>query len=143
MAPLTLDGSSVLHQMFRVRWEAWKSCDSACQGQALREAAEWFAAAATAPAGSQSAPFAMLGHKGDLMLVHFRPDFPALLEAQAQVRRLKLSEYLEPTNSYVSAVELGLYESTRKMYDDLSARGLQQGTEAWADAVEETLARQR
>lgn len=143
MAPMTLDGSSVLHQMFRLRWEAWKGCDAACQAQTLREAAEWLDEAAAAPAGSQSAAFAMLGHKGDLMLVHFRPDFPKLLEAQAEVRRLRLFEYLEPTNSYVSAVELGLYESTRKMYDDLAGRGLEQGTEAWAEAIEETLERQR
>lgn len=140
---MTLDGSSVLHQMFRVRWEAWKGCDDACQTQTLREAVEWFEAAGAAPAGSQSAAFAMLGHKGDLMLLHFRPDFPALLAAQSEIRNLRLFEYLEPTGSYVSAVELGLYESTRKMYDDLSAKGLEQGTEAWAAAIEETLDRQR
>ncbi len=140
---MTLDGSSVLHQMFRIRWEAWRGCDAACQAQTLREASDWFAEAATAPAGSQSAAFAMLGHKGDLMLLHFRPDFPTLLVAQAELRKLRLSEYLEPTGSYVSAVELGLYESTRKMYDDLAAKGLEQGTEGWANAIEETLGRQR
>jgi len=143
MAPMTLDGSSVLHQMFRVRWETWRGCDPACQAQTVREAAGWFEAAGAAPAGSQSAAFAMLGHKGDLMLLHFRRDFPALLAAQAEVRRLRLFEYLEPMGSYVSAVELGLYESTRKMYDDLSGKGLEQGTEAWAAAIEETLERQR
>jgi chlorite dismutase len=143
MAPMTLDGASVLHQMFRVRWEAWKGCDPACQSQTLREASEWLDEAAAAPAGSQSAAFAMLGHKGDLMLLHFRPDFPRLLAAQAEVRKLRLFEYLEPVGSYVSAVELGLYESTRKMFDELAAKGLEQGTEAWANAVEETLERQR
>lgn len=140
---MTLDGSAVLHQMFRVRWEAWKGCDAACQAQTLKEAASWFEQASLAPAGSQSAAFAMLGHKGDLMLVHFRPDFPSLLAAQGEVRKLRLFEYLEQVNSYVSVVELGLYESTRKMYDDLGARGLEQGTEAWAEAIEETLDRQR
>lgn len=143
MAPMTLDGSSVLHQMFRVRWELWKGCDPACQAQTLREASEWFESASTAPAGSQSAAFAMLGHKGDLMLLHLRPDFPALLQAQAEVRKLRLFEYLEQVNSYVSAVELGLYESTRKIYDELAAKGIEQGSEAWATAMEETLARQR
>jgi chlorite dismutase len=143
MAPMTLDGSAVLHQMLRVRWEAWKGCDDACRAQTLKEAAVWFEQAGKAAAGSQSAAFAMLGHKGDLMLVHFRPDVPSLLAAQAEVRKLRLFEYLEQVNSYVSVVELGLYESTRKMYDDLSARGLEQGTEAWAEAIEETLDRQR
>jgi peroxiredoxin len=140
---MTLDGASVLHQMFRIRWESWRNADQSTRDCILKEATEWLSGAEGAPAGAQSAAFAMLGHKGDLLLLHFRPDFPALLEAQGQVQRLRLAEYLEQTNSYVSVVELGLYESTRKMYEELAGRGLAPDTEAWDRAVEETLERQR
>jgi chlorite dismutase len=143
IVPLTLEGASVLHQMFRVRWDEWRAVEAATRSEVLEEARAWLVAAESAPAGSQSAAFAMLGHKGDLMLLHYRPDFPGLLEAQLQVSRLRLAEYLEVVNSYVSVVELGLYESTKKIYEELAARGLQPGTPEWDQAERETLDRQR
>jgi len=143
IVPLTLEGASVLHQMFRIRWDEWRAVEPATRGEVLEEARAWLASAESAPGGSQSAAFAMLGHKGDLMLLHYRADFPGLLEAQLEVSRLRLAEYLEVVNSYVSVVELGLYESTRKIYEDLAARGLQPGTADWDQAEQEALERQR
>jgi len=143
IVPLTLEGASVLHQMFRVRWDEWRAAEPAERTAALEEARAWLAGAESAAAGSQSAAYAMLGHKGDLMLLHYRPDFPGLLEAQLGVSRLRLAGFLEPANSYLSVVELGLYESTRKIYDELAARGLRAGTPEWDAAETETLARQR
>ncbi len=40
--PLTLDGSYLLHQMFRVRWPAWKSLGQTQQKQVLENAATLF-----------------------------------------------------------------------------------------------------
>jgi len=77
------------------------------------------------------------------MLLHYRRDFLALLEAQQQVQHLRISEFLEPATSYLSVVELGLYESTRKIFDELDGRGLQQGTEEWDKAIAEQLERQK
>jgi chlorite dismutase len=141
--PLTLEGASVLHQMFRVRWDEWRAVDGHTRSELLEEASAWLAAAEAAQGGLQSAAYAMLGHKGDLMLLHYRADFVGLLEAQLQVSRLRLAEYLEVVDSYVSVVELGLYESTKKIYEDLCGRGLQPGTAEWDQAERETLERQR
>src|SRR5437867_2563468 len=69
--PLTLEGASVLHQMFRVRWQAWKSQPEGRRREALEEATRTF----TGMEQSQSAMFSLLGHKGDLMLLHFRNSF--------------------------------------------------------------------
>ena len=143
MAPLTLDGSSVLHQMFRIRWDAWRESDAQTREQVIREAQEWLTGVESAGPGEQSTAFAMLGHKGDLMLVHFRKDFPGLLQAQLEVRRLRLSAYLDIQSSYLSVVELGLYESTRKLYEELGSRGLSPGNAEWDQAAEEILDRQR
>lgn len=141
--PYTLDGSSVLHQMFRVRWQEWSEVDRSTRKEIVTQAAEWLSLAEHAPAGQQSAFFGMLGHKGDLMVLHFRPDFTDLLEAQAQVQKLDLAHFLEIQNSYVSIVELGLYESTRKIYEELEGRGVQPNTEEWDKAAAELLERQR
>jgi len=143
VVPLTLEGASLLHQMFHIRWEQWRHIDSATRQCLLAEASEWLAAREGAEGGEQSAAYAMLGHKGDLLFVHYRRDFTGLLEAQLQVRQLRLAEYLEPATSYLSIVELGLYESTRKIYEELGARGLEPGSEAWTQAVSEVLERQK
>jgi chlorite dismutase len=143
VVPLTLEGASVLHQMFRLRWDEWRRASAEERESAIEEARVWLGEQESAAAGAQSAAYALLGHKGDLMLLHERPDFPALLEAQLGLRRLKLSAFLDPVSSYLSVVELGLYESTRKIYDELAARALVPDSQEWDQAVEETLARQR
>lgn len=143
MAPLTLDGASVLHQMFRVNWDKWFDTDEQTRHHIAHEAAGWLAEAAAAAPGRQSAAYAMLGHKGDLLLLHFRTDFTGLLAAQREFQGLRIARCLEIKNSYLSVVELGLYESTRKLYEELGARGLAPGTPAWDSAAEEIIDRQR
>ena len=56
---------------------------------------------------------------------------------------MRLWDYLEQTTSYLSVVELGLYESTGKVYAALAEKGIEPHSEAWNAAIEETLARQR
>jgi chlorite dismutase len=141
--PLTLEGASVLHQIFHVKWEDWRGLDTHSRNAVIKETEEWLQVQEGAEGGEQSAAFAMLGHKGDLMMVHYRHDFVGLMEAQQQVRQLALSAFLTPATSYLSVVELGLYESTRKIWDELEGRGLTAGTEAWDAAVAETLERQK
>ncbi len=135
--PLTLEGAAVLHQMMRMKWSALRSLPSAEIASIAEEAA------AALGNGKWSAPFAVLGHKADLMLVHFRRDFEELAQVQMTMSRLRLSQYLEPVSSYLSVVELGLYESTVKTYQALAGRGMEPHSEAWAEAVEEVLKRQR
>jgi len=93
--------------------------------------------------GRQSAIFSLLGHKGDFLFIHFRRSFEELSEAQTAMARLALSDYLEPTTSYLSVIELGLYESTSKVYGTLAARGVQPHSEEWQKEIEATLERQR
>src|SRR5262245_27681145 len=105
--PLTLEGASVLHQMFRLRWPAWKSLPESQRSEVISEAARVFSGMEQ----NQSALFSLLGHKGDLMFLHFRNSFDELNQAELCVAQLRLFEFLEPTSSYLSVVELGLYES--------------------------------
>jgi chlorite dismutase len=77
------------------------------------------------------------------MFVHFRRDFEELNRAQLDFARLRLSDYLEPATSYLSVIELELYESTSKVYGGLAARGIQPHSEEWNREIEATLERQR
>jgi chlorite dismutase len=140
--PLTLDGASVLHQMMKLRWPAWRSLGTHEQNRVLAEAIPVLDRMAARENG-QSAVYAMLGHKGDLLFLHFRNSFDELLEAQTELRRLALSEYLEPASSYLSIVELGLYESTQKTYRALLDRGVEPHSTEWNAGIQEVIARQK
>ncbi len=137
--PLTIEGASVLHQMLRVRWAAWRALAQADRNRMIEEAA----AALAGLEQNRSAAFSLLGHKGDLMLVHFRNCFDELVDVQNGLPSLRLWDYLEQANSYVSVVELGLYESTSKTYASLAEAGVSPHSPEWNKAIEETLKRQR
>ena len=138
--PLTLEGYSVLHQMFRFRWAEWRKLDDAQRVECAREFADTFAAGEQA---RQFAAYSLLGHKGDLMLVNFRDSFEDLNQAELQLDRTGLRDFLEPVHSYISVIELGLYDSSVKLFRQLSERGVAPLSEEWNKEVQETLQRQR
>ena len=140
--PLTIEGYSVLHQMMRVRWAAWRPL-AATEKRAILDEASGVLAAMEQNAAGQSALFSLLGHKGDLMFVHFRKSFDELNAAELQLARLRLGDFLEPTTSYLSVIELGLYESTIKAYRDLKDRGIEAHSDEWKREIGEVLARQK
>ncbi len=140
--PLTLEGYTVLHQMMRVRWTAWRNMQPALKAEIADEAAGFLSRAEQNPTGP-SAAYSLLGHKGDLMFVHFRSGFEDLNSVELEIARLRLSEYLEPTTSYLSVIELGLYESSLKTYRELAEKGIEPHSEEWKLAIKETLSRQR
>ena len=106
--------------MFRVRWEDWRRLNERERTTLAAESARALGAMGNAESGP-TAVTTLLGHKGDLMLVHFRRSFDALQDAQLQVSRLPIAAYLEPTTSYVSIVELGMYEMTAKIHAQIGA----------------------
>ncbi len=132
--PLTLDGSAILHQMFRVRWPSWNALPQERRQELCNEASEHLQGLEAATGGG-SGLFSQLGHKGDLLLVHFRESLDELNRVEIGLAQLGISEYLDLANSYVSFVELGLYDSTVKLYEDLLAEGVAPSDIAWSDRV--------
>jgi len=139
--PLTLEGSSVLHQMFRFRWAEWRKLSQAQQHEIAAEASAALLKMENDVAG-QTAVFSLLGHKGDLLVVHFRNSFDQLKAAELAISRLRLSDYLEQTTSYLSVVELGLYDSSVKLYRTLREQGTVPHSPEWNAVIEETIKRQ-
>ncbi|MGD0831363.1 MAG: hydrogen peroxide-dependent heme synthase [Terracidiphilus sp.] len=145
--PLTLEGSSLLHQFFRFDWSSWRKLAA---GERQRIAAQAVAALsrlerkdpeeANQAAFIQTALFSQLGHKGDLILVHFRDSLEALNQIELDLAQADLYSFLDLRHSYVSVVELGLYESTRKSYE--AAGNLEQHSPEWKAEIAATLARQ-
>ncbi len=142
-APLTLEGSFLLHQFFRFDWKAWRS---RAEGERARIVAEGASALLRlerrlADAPIQTALFSQLGHKGDLVLIHFRDSLEALNQIELDLAQTELYDYLDLRHSYVSVVELGLYESTRKTYEAAAAKGLEAHTPEWNAEIAESLKR--
>src|SRR6201984_2323853 len=140
--PLTVEGYSVLHQMMRFRWTAWRALRDE-ERQAIVKDAVPVLSRMEANSGGQSAFYSLLGHKGDLMFIPFRESFDDLNRAELQLAQLRLSEYWEPTTSYLSVIELGLYESTTKVYKTLIEGGIEPHSEEWKREISDTLARQK
>jgi len=140
--PLTVEGYSVLHQMMKFRWPAWRQLGEEQKREIIKEAREGLGRMEQ-NANGQSALFSLIGHKGDFMFVHFRESFAALNQAELELTRIKLSDFLEPSSSYLSVIELGLYESSIKTYKSLIDAGIEPHSDEWKRAIEDTLVRQR
>ncbi|HEY1804661.1 MAG TPA: hydrogen peroxide-dependent heme synthase [Terracidiphilus sp.] len=141
--PLTLEGSSVLHQFFRFDWKAWRSFADDERGRMVAQAIETLKTLERKDPGApvRSAVYSQLGHKGDLMLIHFRDSLEELNQIELDLAQLPFYDFLELRHSYVSVVELGLYESSRKTYEAATARGFEQFSSEWNAEIAASLAR--
>jgi chlorite dismutase len=125
--------------MFRFDRQRWDALDPTTQRAIGREATDLFAGLASDP-DTDVGLAQLLGHKGELMLTHYARSFDALGAAQTAVDKLTLRAYLEPEESYVSILELGLYEHTAKIHAELRDRGLKPHSDAWNEAFDDMLA---
>ena len=114
--PETLEGWSVLHMMYRIRWNELRAVAD------LQTLADETVRALAIPDAGATAFVQMLGHKSDLMIVCFRRSFEQLAAAQLALARTDLNRCLQPSTSYVSIVELGMYEMTAKIHEQLGQK---------------------
>ena len=121
----------------------WRALPAAARAEAAREAAARPGRRCGSASEGATAAVTLLGHKGDLMLVHFRRSFEDLQAAQLQVARLSLAAHLEATTSYVSVVELGMYEMTAQIHGRLREKGLAAGSEDFEKAFDLEMEEQR
>ena len=137
--PLTMEGSWVLHQMIRFDWATWRTVPKEIASAMVAELAELLEKMGP----EKSAVFSLIGHKGDFMVVHFREKFDELNDAEVALTKSAMGDFFDVVHSYVSVVELGLYESSVKTYQGLKDKGLEPHTEGWNKEIAETLDRQR
>jgi hydrogen peroxide-dependent heme synthase len=143
--PLTLEGSSVLHQMFRFRRAQWRALEPTQRQCILNRAVDLLARmeqGSDQGHPNQSAVYSQIGHKGDLLLLHFRDSLEDLHRAEIEIGQLEFSDYLEPSYSYLSVVELGLYDSSAKAYAQLAEQGFEVHSPEWVSGIDEVIRRQ-
>ncbi len=135
----------MLHQIFRFNWKAWRALSAAEHTRITSAATKALNDLAQISDGGhtyQSALFSQLGQKGDLMLIHTRSSVEALNVVELQLAQMEFYDYLELSYSYLSIVELGLYESSAKTYNGLAAMDVAAHSPEWKASIKDTLDRQ-
>lgn len=107
----TLEGWFVLHDFRLIDWPAWKEASSEERQAAIDEfltlVQEWNSVEEKKE-GSH-ALYSIVGQKADLSITLLRPTLQELNEIETQFNKTKLADYLIPSYSYVSVVELSTY----------------------------------
>jgi chlorite dismutase len=144
--PLTLEGKAMLHQVFEFDWKAWCDISSADRNRIILDTLPIMREiehAAGDNAVERSALYSLLGHKGDIMMVHLRDSLHSLNQVELTLSRTRLFQFLNAKYSYLSVVELGLYDSSVKTYTALAEKGVEQHTSEWNEVIADVLSRQR
>lgn len=140
--PQTLEGWYMLHDIYAVDWPRWRALEADVRRQISDQAAQWLAEAAAVEKGD-SALYSMISQKGDLMFLHYRQSPDELNRAELALRQTRLFDYLKPSYSYFSVIELGLYELTGLAHRKLAQQGLAPGKPAFEEAFAQEMANQK
>ncbi len=137
----TIEGWWILHRMFAFDRRRWARAAADARERIGREAVDALLALKNSDDGDVAVA-QTIGHKSDLMFTHYVRTFDDLAHAQTTLDSCELSEYLDARESYVSVVELGLYDATGKIHAQLTERGLKRFSPEWNAAFDELLAEQ-
>jgi hydrogen peroxide-dependent heme synthase len=107
-APETLDGWFALHDLRLLDRPAWNRLSATDRGKAAAEAASLLASfekVDDAPEG-MSVTYGVIGHRADVLVLHFRPDLDMLYDLERALDRTLLGSVTTRPYSYLSVVEL-------------------------------------
>lgn len=108
---ITLEGWYVYHDFRRIDFSRWKEVSETERQQALEELFQFMYTWEENEAekkGSTSL-FSVLGHKADLVFIYLRPKLDELYNIKTTFHKMRLADFMEPTESYISVVELSNY----------------------------------
>ncbi len=139
--PESLDSWWILHQMFAFDRLTWDLLPQSQRSELVREAHS----ALEKLKGNEDTDVGlaqMVGHRADLMITHYSKNYDGLAHAQTVIDKLRLTEYLAQSTSYVSILELGLYDATAKIHAALSEQNLKPSSQEWNQAFDDLLKEQ-
>ncbi len=134
-APQTIEGWYTLHDVYTVDWSLWHALDDLEREHVGSELSSWLEGLAAYPERGDSKLYSVVTQKGDLMFCHYRSSPAALNEIELQLRKLRIFEFLTPAYSYLSVIEVSLYEVQAMAMRRLSDRGIAPGTPEHDEAL--------
>jgi peroxiredoxin len=140
--PQTLEGYYILHDVYAVDWPRWRAMEDQARDRIAASAAEWMIRLAGVEQGD-SALYSVLTQKGDLMFVHYRESADEINQVELSLRQTPLYDFLRPAYSYLSVIELSLYELTAIVRKKLLDQGIRPGSEIYDSAFEVEMEKQQ
>ena len=119
-APPTEEGMFALHEFRSIDWDAWRDAPERERERAIEEGRSYLSACENlvdADAGD-SALFSVLGHKADLLTIHFRPTLDDLSALERGFETTALAGFTDRESSYVSVTEVSGYVSDDYFTED-------------------------
>jgi chlorite dismutase len=141
IAPETVDGWCVVHQIYRVNFHELAALSAGERSALAAQYAELLSPWQTCSENGQSAAYHLIGSKGDLLLLHFRKSFDQCAQIELRLAALELNRYMSVTDSFISVVEMGMYRATTQALEELSASGLIPSSSEWREAYREKIAK--
>ena len=112
LAPGTIEGWYVLHQVVRVDWRALRALPAQERAALSAETSDLMTRLATPAGAGWSAAHRLIGGGADLMLVHFRETLEELADVQLAIARSRLGSALTIEYDFTSVTEAGLYHDS-------------------------------
>lgn len=115
----TMDGWYCLHDMRSIDWGAWKAATSDERQQAVTEFQHILAAWEQVEKDENGSHvlYQVIGQKADLMLMLLRPTMESLTEMETEINKSAMGDFLIPTYSHVSVIELAKYRPQKDGVD--------------------------
>lgn len=115
----TMDGWFTLHDLRTVNWNKWKKASPDERNTAIKEFQQIVASwdKIEEEKNGSHGVYQLIGQKADLMFIILRPEIEELLEIETVINKSKLAEYLNPSESYTSVVELSRYRPEKDGVD--------------------------
>ena len=106
----TLDGWYSLHLFYAVDWTTFRLIAEDDREAMITELETFVKDKAVARESHQGdhAIYNITGQKADLLLWFLRPEMKELNQIENEFNKLRIADYLIPTYSYVSVIELSL-----------------------------------
>jgi peroxiredoxin len=133
--PQTIEGWYTLHDVYSMDWPGWRSLEPVEQEEVVAEAVAWLEGLNADSARGDSKMYSVVTQKGDLMFCHYREDPAALNAVELSLKQLAIYEFLTPAYSYLSVIEVSLYEVQAMAMRRLAERGLAPETPEHAEAL--------
>jgi peroxiredoxin len=106
----TIEGWYALHDFRHIDWNRWRTLSAHDHEAVRRSVLELIEESqAVAPERGSSAVYAIIGHKADLLFLHFRPDPADLAALEQRLDKSAAGQILTRPYSYFSVVELSTY----------------------------------
>lgn len=131
----SVEGWYALHEMYALDRASLRTVPDELRAPLLRDAGRRLAGLESADGGGWTRIVPLTGSRADVMVIHFRPTFDALGDAQREARDIELFDHLQLEYSFLSVAEAGMYHLAAKVVRETREAGGKVGDAAFRERL--------